>query len=203
MYPHFHHFTDEHIWFLVKESDEAAFTFIYEKYADDLFRYGQRISSDFDLIEDAVQDVFISLWQNRHKIAISDSVKFYILKSFKRELLLKIKKKGKFKIIPENNFCQTVGESHQEQLIQKETQEGNLALLDLSMKDLTNRQREALHLRYIENLSYQEISAIMGIEVSTIYNVIFRAIKELKRDFQKHRSKFLLFALIFLLGSLL
>jgi len=45
---------------------------------------------------------------------------------------------------------------------------------------LTRRQREAIYLRFYQNLSYDEIAKLMTMKVESVYNVISKAISLLK-----------------------
>ncbi|GGZ16393.1 hypothetical protein GCM10007049_05890 [Echinicola pacifica] len=183
-------YTDIDLWIKVKENGNSAFTFIYESNIDDLYRFGQKITPDLEIIEDALQDIFTSLWLKRSSIEISSSIKFYLLKSLKRELIHKLKKANKLIAYESIHEDFSMEESCQEKIIAAEKSDGKLEVLKFSMGGLSRRQKEALHLRYIENLSYEDISAIMGIQVPTLYNMIFRSIKLLKQDFQKYNYKF-------------
>lgn len=194
-------FNDVQLWNLIKTNNDHAFSFIYENYSDDLYRYGQRFTFDLELIEDTIQDIFIKVWRNRSEINISKSIKLYLLSSFRREIILRVNNKRKFDGLEEISLSEINEESRQTQIIKKEIEEGKLELLNLSLEGLTKRQKEALHLKYIENLSYDQIAQLMGIQVPTLYNVIFRAIKILKEDFNKYSFKYKLSILICILSK--
>ena len=49
------------LWQAFKKGDSTAFEQLYKKYFKDLGRYGLRLNPDKDLVEDAIQDVFIDL----------------------------------------------------------------------------------------------------------------------------------------------
>ena len=53
--------------------------------------------------------------------------------------------------------------------------------LQRCIKALTRRQREALFLRFFNDLSYHEVAAIMEIRVDSVYNIISKAIDILRR----------------------
>lgn len=47
------------------------------------------------------------------------------------------------------------------------------------VEDLPRRQKECIYLRFYEGMSYQEISEIMEIEVSSTYKMLYKAIEQL------------------------
>src|SRR5690606_23531030 len=67
---------DVQLWNAFRAGDEQAFIFIYEDNFDRLYTYGLRIAGDECLVEDAIQEVFIDLKNNRSRINETDSIKF-------------------------------------------------------------------------------------------------------------------------------
>ncbi|MBD8489100.1 sigma-70 family RNA polymerase sigma factor [Echinicola sp. CAU 1574] len=194
----FENSTDKELWEYVKLNNEDAFMFLYDNRVDDLYRYAQRITQNFDLIEDSIQEVFTRLWENRQKIIITESFKFYVLRTFKRELLLQVKKASKITLLEKTSCSMSIANNSEAVIIEDEISNGKMDLLRRSMEHLSKRQREALHLRYIDSMSYEEVAEIMNIQVPTLYNMIFRAIKILKQDFKKYSFKYKMVMLIYI-----
>lgn len=183
-------YTDIQIWDLVKAGDHHAFEQVYHKYGDDLYRYGQRFTRKLELIEDTIQELFIRVWENKDRIYIQRSLKLYLLISFRRDILKKLQRTGLF---DELNLSDTnkglMTPDTEETMIKRET-DGQLSdFLFAAMGKLSKRQKEAIHLRYIHNLSYQQISEVMNIQIPTLYNMISRAIKLLKEELEKRGLK--------------
>ena len=53
------------------------------------------------------------------------------------------------------------------------------------IKKLTPRQREAIFFKFYENMSYEEISNILGITTKATYKLIARAITELRSAYKE------------------
>ena len=53
--------------------------------------------------------------------------------------------------------------------------------LGLALKALTDRQREVIYLKFNQNMSYEEIGDILGINYQSIRNLAHRAITELRK----------------------
>ena len=53
---------------LLREGDESAFAQIYDQYNQTLYHFALRYLKDKTLAEDALQEVFVKLWQQRGKL---------------------------------------------------------------------------------------------------------------------------------------
>ncbi|KEO74265.1 RNA polymerase sigma factor [Anditalea andensis] len=169
---------DAQLWHLIASNDRTAFSYVFRIYSKDLFRYGQKFSQDKELVEDVIQDSFLELWHNRDKINIISSIKFYLLTSFRRELvrrMVNLRKNENLESIPETMF----ETSHLENLV--DVQEEKDAELHKAIGELTERQKEAIYLKYFMNLSYEEIAVMMQMQVPSLYNLVMKAMKSMKQ----------------------
>ena len=72
--------SDLEIWETFKSGDESAFIYIYSKYFNELINYGNQFTTDINLIEDCVQDLFIKIRKSRNKLGvIKKSIRLYLL----------------------------------------------------------------------------------------------------------------------------
>lgn len=51
------------LWGLIQSADQEAFAYIFTTNSDDIFKYGQKFTTDCELIEDVIQDIFVRLWE--------------------------------------------------------------------------------------------------------------------------------------------
>ncbi|MGB0521979.1 MAG: RNA polymerase sigma-70 factor [Flammeovirgaceae bacterium] len=56
----------------LKKGDKKALNWLFDQYYTKLTHYALKIISDPEASEEIVQDVFISIWKNRHKSAIKE-----------------------------------------------------------------------------------------------------------------------------------
>ncbi len=68
----------------------AAYTHIYVTYAPVLYNYGYKIAPDRSLIEDCIQDLFEHLLRSRSNLSPTDSIKFYLFKAMRRQIVGKL-----------------------------------------------------------------------------------------------------------------
>ena len=65
-------------------------------------------------------------------------------------------------------------------LDQQISQEQSTELLR-ELNGLPARQKEAIFLKFFDNLSYEEIAGVMGIEQTSAYKIIYKALDNLQR----------------------
>ncbi len=174
---------DSVVWSAFKSGDRRAFNFIFQKYVKLLYAYGARITPDQNLVEDCIQDLFVELWQKRQVLSEVVSVKFYLLKSLRRRVIRRLSaEKGIIAREPDEI------ERHQEldfsvefKMIEEQMalEQHDTLLKALSL--LTRRQREAIHLKFYEKISYEELAEIMNLEIKSAYNLVGKAIDTLRK----------------------
>jgi len=173
---------ESEIWKNFKKGSEQDFTSLYRKYAPVMFRYGCKLSDDRDLIKDCLQRVFFNLWKSRENISNPPSVKNYLFKALRHEVLKSFGSKHLHDILPEDYNYHVEG-SYESYLIEVQTAENTKKKISGSLVKLPPRQREVIFLRYYSNLSYEEISDIMGIEQKSVYKLTYKAIEKLQQLF--------------------
>jgi RNA polymerase sigma-70 factor (ECF subfamily) len=87
---------------LLTESDELAFTELYNRFWQKLFAIAYNRLKEIQEAEDIVHDVFASLWVNRKKIEI-ESLENYLASAAKYMVLAKIKKKEQERVYNNSN----------------------------------------------------------------------------------------------------
>jgi len=188
---------DDNLWRRFKEGNDHAFYLLYDQYADNLYKYGSHFSKDKDFIQDCIHDLFLDLYKYRKKLSETDNVQFYLYRSLRR-----IIHKEQVRVIPlvYEEMIKSQNDSpvfsYEDYLIASETEAEDHKVLHDAMKTLSNRQREALSLKFEHNRPYPEIAEIMDISVESARTIIYRALKELRKCMEeKHLSIQLLFFL--------
>ncbi|MGB4414846.1 MAG: RNA polymerase sigma factor [Paludibacter sp.] len=170
-----HHLRDKFV-----SGDNDAYSTFYELYAKDLYAFGISLHVKSQVIEDAIHDVFVEIYAHRKNLANVDNVKFYFLTAFRNRLFFLIKKSSHDFELTESNTIGLKEKDYQEILIENENSSENELLLKQLLSELNQNQREAIYHRYVEGLSYEEISTLMNINYQSAKNLIHRAIKKLK-----------------------
>lgn len=172
------------IWISFKQGDRKSFESLFNYYYPRLISYGRKFTPNKYIIEESVQDLFVKLWNNRHTLGIPASVKPYILKSFRSIIFRKLSKVtlSGFERLDEANYQFNIEIAPDQALIEVENRDEASKRIHNSINRLTPRQREAIYLRFFQDLSYEEISDILRIDVGGTYKLIYRALDRLKMD---------------------
>ncbi|MBC9933329.1 RNA polymerase sigma factor [Chitinophaga qingshengii] len=162
--------------------DSLAAAAAYKYYYRQLYNYGRKLTDNNSLIEDAIHDVFVSVWQAHSRNPALDANKSYVYSSFRRKLFRyheeAIKRMQREERATQNSTPE-FGADHF--LIHKEQDQQLKESILQALQQLTPRQREAVYLRFYENMQYDEIATVMDISVKATYKLMARALEELKQ----------------------
>lgn len=173
---------DSELWNAFRAGDDVAFGKIAKQYYRSLFSYGVKFSKDREFVKDCIQDLFMELWAKRETIGDTGFVKFYLLKSLRRKIHRESQKQPWLTDDDDLDFeAENLGEnSIEQQIIDIETSEALLKMLNQQINLLTKRQQEVIYLRFFENLDNESIAQVMSISKQAVANLLYRTIQELK-----------------------
>lgn len=172
---------DLKIWRQLKSGDQKALKMVYDSCLVSLENYGYKFTSDIEMIEDAIHDLFIQIWDKRSTLNDTDSIIKYLCVSLRRELIRRLQKNEKtssYEYIENHDHQFTI--SIEDILIQNEVSSDQRVKLSQGLSQLSSRQREAIFLKYYEGLGYDQICEVMQINYQSVRNLISKGILELK-----------------------
>jgi RNA polymerase sigma factor (sigma-70 family) len=170
----------------IDDGDTASLSQIYKENYDILYDYGLRYTPDVKIVEDSIQEVFISIIKYRKKIGSVRNIQGYLIASFRRQLFLILNsKKNTISIdqMPENTF--EYFKSPEVENTDKEDVEFLHATINECISNLTNKQKEIMFLRFEREIPYEEIAGILNISVDSCYKSIYRTIKTIRTAVEK------------------
>jgi RNA polymerase sigma factor (sigma-70 family) len=179
------------IWDSFIKGDTHAFELIYNKHVDLLFNYGLKMTRNVDLIEDAIQDLFLYILARKENLTSPQYIQYYLLKAFKRILLARIREEGSFSSNPLGvdfsiNYTMEFGE-----LDDQKSKEKKLQLIEQLIEQLDPRKKEILFLKFYSGLSYDEIGKLVGIQSDSAKKLVYRVVSSLREVIQKKRLELL------------
>lgn len=173
---------DDHIWKYFRAGNREAFSFIYRSQLEVLFNYGMKVVNDRSLVKDAIQELFIDLWKSRQNLSPTNNIRFYLFKALRRKLVREIKNS---RLRTEKYIQHLDGEitvhSPEYAQIAVELSAQRKTILVKALKEISLRQQEVLNLLFYENYSYEQISELMSINVSSVYTLAWKAMTALKK----------------------
>lgn len=164
--------------------DQKAFELLVIKYQRRIQRLIGRMVRDVDLVEDIAQETFIRAY--RALAQFRGEAQFYtwlyrIAVNTAKKALMDLKRNP---TVSENAYKTSDDDETspvENELTSSETPEAVLAskeiaqIINNAMDALPEELRQAITLREIEGLSYEEISEAMGCPIGTVRSRIFRA----------------------------
>lgn len=174
------------IWESFLEGDKEAFAHLYNLHVEALYRYGTKLCTDDNLVKDAIQEVFLDLYLNRQKNKTNpENLRWYLILALKRNLIKKLKRNRKLAneeecelhFEPEYSIEKTIIENEEEAELNRKVNE--------VLKNLPDKQKEALYLRYNESMEYPEIAALLNISVESVRKQVYRALSSIREKFGK------------------
>lgn len=165
------------LWSQLKSGDQQALATIYEQHFGFLYNYGKKIARDISTVEDAIQELFVELWERRSKLSETDSVRAYLTVAIRRKLVKKVKQAHKSVELDDALF------GFDTAVEQPQLADGPDATLSKKIKStlehLPPRQKEILYLKYYGGMDYEEIADIMDMNYQSARNLVSRAIAKM------------------------
>lgn len=191
---------DKALWVNFKKGNDLAFSILYNKYVQKLYNYGMHTCRDKDLVLDCLQELFTLLWDRKERLGEVTCVNFYLFKSFRRLLMSKLTmgRKLLISLSDKESYNFDFTPSIEDVLVEEEWELERNKKVRLSLQSLTKRQREAVYLKFFNQLSYNEVAKIMNLHVDSVYNLISKAFDILRK---KLTSNTLFAAILFYLIS--
>ena len=160
---------------------------IYNLYVDELFTYGLYLGFEREIVMDAIQDVFCKLSADTSTLDNVSNMKFYLFKSLKNRLF-DIYRSRKEHIPLENvdavrEMPFQINVNVEDLLIEEEEQQQIKREIEEMLGSLTDRQREIIYLRYVQEYDYEQIAALLHISVHGCRKLVSAAIRSLREKF--------------------
>lgn len=172
------------LWKSFKAGDRDAFANLLNRYYPLLLNYGVRFQRDRELVKDCLHDLFIDLWNQRERLDEVRLLKPYLLKSLRRKLMRETNRLRWFREADEvtDDYAFEVQFTIESYLINNEIQHEDLKRLRFQLDKLTKRQREAIYLRFFQEMEYDDIARVMAINHHSAVNLVYEALKLLRKN---------------------
>lgn len=166
------------------EGSEMAFEKLYRLYSERLLGYLLKLLKSEDIACEILQDAFIKVWHNRRNIDPEQSFRSYLFRIAENlvyDFFRKAARDKKLQAVLINNACKDYSPV-EERLCLKE----NHQLLRSAIDTLPPKRRQVFQLIKIEERSYEEVSRLLQISVSTINDHIVKATKSIRENLERY-----------------
>ena len=168
------------LWKDIQRGDKKAFKKLHELHFYPMCLFAYKSVNDRQIVESVVSDCFVRLWEHRREIQIRSSLKSYLYRMLKNQLIDHFRKNQEFteRVVEVADIADEVEFDAQQKY----------AKLYRALTKLPQQRRKILELAVFDALTYQEIADRLHISKNTVKTQISRAYRFLKdtldpRDF--------------------
>lgn len=174
--------------------NESAFNLLYDKYAGKVYAMGIKYLKSPFLAQDAVQEIFVKIWNNRGQLPYVRSFPAWLGTISRNQLINELQKQVPMEVLEESH----PGARHEivpvagseidfrelEQLIKK------------GVESLSPRQQQIYKLSREEGLSHKQIAVQLSISYDVVREHMSKALKNL-RIFLENNYRYMLLLWLF------
>ena len=162
----------------LEKENQQALVFLMDTYHHSLCLYIYSLSNDYEKSKDIVQNVFVKLWEKRHKVQSVKSVKGFLYTSVYNEFIDQWRKDKKMLAIEEKHLESLNGifEDENEDLLKKQ-----IELVKSEIRKLPSKCRETFLLSKQDGLTNIEIANYMNVSTRTVEAQMNKAFKVLRK----------------------
>src|SRR5262245_12576751 len=172
---------DEDLLEQAASGNEAAFTLLYQRHRDPVFRFAYRLLQSREMAEEITHDCFLSLIKKPKRFKTDDrraSLRTYLCAAARNLAFKRLRRASNEAAIDDvSEWLETpVSEEPLRQLLDIEISEA----VRKAVGALPLLQREALILFEYEDMTLSEIAEVAGVEVGTVKSRLYRARERLR-----------------------
>jgi RNA polymerase sigma-70 factor, ECF subfamily len=165
-----------------RAGDPDAFDALQQRFEGQIRAFVWRLVGDGE-VEDVVQDVFLALYKNLHKIDPPEKLRPFLYRVARNRCYDELRQVGRYEVESLDDSAEWV--SFQADTTQRPEDAAHWLLLHLEVQQamlrLPELQRQALILYADQGLSYAEIAEVMDTSIGTVKSRIYYAKKGLRQ----------------------
>jgi len=162
--------------FRCQGGDEEAFTLLHERYCGSLKYYVRRLVDSEAAADDVLQTAWMKVLRGIKKLRRLDTFPVWLYRIARNEALQAIRRERKWVELSEIDEPVDTDEGSDEMLLGIDA-----SRLHGALGKLTALHREVLVLKFLEDMSYEEMGEVIGCNPGTVKSRIHYAKKSLRR----------------------
>lgn len=168
----------------ITNGDRSAFTIIYSRYLNSLYRYVYLFTKSKDVSDEIIQNLFIKIWERRQTLVDVNSFKAYVYRSAKNMLLDEIKRsqvqtKVFLAIKPDTEINRDESDAN---IIYNQY----LQIAQDAINLLPEKRKQIVELRIKDDLTLDEIAAQLFISKNVVKKQLYTGMQFIREYLQKY-----------------
>lgn len=163
----------------VAGEDEGAFTQLYLHFGKKLILFAVSLVRSREIAEELIEDVFVKLWANRHRIADIDNLTVYLYVAVKNKALNALSQKAKELVTAPFDYLDTRIDEFATDPYDLMITSEMLNRMQQAIEILPPRCKMIFKLIREDGLKYKEVAEILNISANTIDVQMAIAVKKI------------------------
>ena len=164
---------------LFRQGDESAFSEIVRRYQEKVYWVARRFVNDHDDADDIVQEVFIKAYDALKEFRSESGLFTWLYRIAVNMSLNSVRRKRVREFLQLDDLFDQE-ESHESRPDEVLERSEHRTLVEEAVGQLPEKQRAVFVLRYYEELSYEDIAAILKTSVGGLKANYFHAIRKIE-----------------------
>ncbi|MDR2969718.1 MAG: sigma-70 family RNA polymerase sigma factor [Tannerellaceae bacterium] len=170
--------SDNILWENCLKGDNDAIEQLYRRYYPRLYAYGCKMTTDRDMVQNIIQDLFVKIIADHKKLPLLENVNGYLFLAFRRRLFDANKEKQIVFIDDLSDMPEVFGA--EEEL---HTSDNDITCMYKAFKKLSVKQKRIIYLYYICKMGHDDIAGLLGINYQSSKNMLHRSLVKLRSLF--------------------
>ena len=144
---------------------------LYDRFAAGLYRYALMILADPAAAGDAVQQVFVALLRSS---TVVESDEHYLRRAVRNECYSALRRRQRDSVAPSEPLLERIAAA--------DDRPDERIAIERAMRTLPAEQREVVHLKVFEGMTFQEIADLCGESINTVASRYRYALERLRDE---------------------
>ena len=158
--------------------DDDAFMKLVDRYSGRLLYYIRRLLEDADRSDDVLQEVWLTVYRKINTLRDASAFSVWLYRTARNRAISLLRDESRYVFVERHDESALVDDDRERLLFD------DIDKLHRVLTTLSPEQKEAIVLRFFEEMNYQEISEVMGCSMGTVRSRIHYAKQALRRKME-------------------
>ena len=158
--------------------DDDAFMKLVDHYSGRLLYYIRRLLEDADRSDDVLQEVWLRAYKKINTLRDASVFSVWLYRIARNRAIQVLRNESRYVFVERHDESALIDDNRESWFFD------DINKLHRVLRTLSPGQKEAIVLRFFEEMNYQEISDIMGCSVGTVRSRIHYAKRELRKKME-------------------
>ncbi len=159
--------------------DDDAFMTLVNLYSGRLLYYIRRFLEDADRSDDVLQEVWLTVYKKINTLRDASAFSVWLHRTARNRAIQLLRVESRYVFVEQYNESDLIDDDHESLLFD------DINKLHRVLTTLSPEHKEAIVLRFFEEMNYQEIADIMGCSIGTVRSRIHYAKQELRKKMEE------------------